>query len=169
MSRLTRSMVALTLMTTILVACGALSISPGEGEPTESLSDVPREMTKFATSLPQGGTPIESLFGPGELIRDPVFMEPDSSHILLLESYPVQVILELEGFLPTPCHRLQVEVAEPDDENRIYVEVYSLTDPNMECIQVLKDFNESVLLGKFTTGSYTVWLNSENMGEFSLP
>jgi hypothetical protein len=96
-------------------------------------------------------------------------MEPGSSSILILETYPVQAMLELAGYLPTPCHRLQVEVAEPDNENRIYVEVYSLTDPNMECIQVLKDFNESILLGKFTTGSYTVWLNGENVGEFSLP
>jgi hypothetical protein len=156
-------------MTIFLVACGALSKSPGGEEPRDPSSDFQHKATKLATSQPYEGTPIEPLLGPGEFIRDPVFMEPESSQILLLETYPVQVMLELEGSLPTPCHRLQVDVAEPDNENRIYVEVYSLTDPSMECIQVLKDFTESVLLGKFTTGSYTVWLNGENVGDFSLP
>ncbi len=169
MSRLTRSMVALTLMTTIVVACGSLSKSPGEGEPTEPQSSFPHKATQIATSLPQAGTPLETVLDSGVFIRDPVFMEPDSSRILILEGYPVQVMLELEGFLPTPCHRLQVEVAELDEENRIYVEAYSLTDPSIDCIQILKDFSESVLLGKFTTGSYTVWLNGENVGEFDLP
>ena len=169
MSRHTKSIVVLVLMTSLLVARGAQSKNPGEGEPTGSFSDVPSEATSIATSQPQGGAPIETPPGSGEFIRDPVFMESDSSRILLLETFPVQVMLELEGFLPTPCHKLQVEVAEPDGKNHILVEVYSLTDPSMECIQVLKDLTESVPLGAFEIGSYTVLLNGERVGEFNLP
>ncbi len=75
----------------------------------------------------------------------------------------------MEGFLPTPCHKLQVEVEEPYEKKHILVEVYSITDPNIDCIQALKDFNESVPLGVLKIGSYTVWLNRECLGKFYLP
>ena len=59
------------------------------------------------------------------MIRGEVFV--DSQEILLMESYPVQVALQVSGNLPTPCHMLRAEVSEPDSENNINVELFSLS------------------------------------------
>jgi len=64
-----------------------------------------------------------------------------------------------------------VDTSEPEDQNNIYVEVYSLDNPNREvdCIQRLEPFEENVDLGTFEEGTFTVWVNDERIGEFSLP
>ena len=92
----------------------------------------------------------------------------DSTEIVLRESYPVQAVLLIRGSLPTPCHELKVEVSPPDDQNRILVSVYSLSDPNQVCIQVLEPFEETAELGRFTQGTYSVWVNGEPVGEINL-
>jgi len=89
------------------------------------------------------------------------------SDILLLESYPVQVMLSLKGTLSTPCHHLRAKVSQPDTENRIQVELYSLYDPNEICIQVLQQFETNIPLGSYPAGSYTVWLNDKQVGDFT--
>ncbi|MBU0510345.1 MAG: hypothetical protein KJ638_01415 [Chloroflexi bacterium] len=115
--------------------------------------------------------PLESEFAPAtgdeKLKRGNVFI--DATEVLLLESYPVQVNLQLTGNLPTPCHQLRVIVSEPDDQNRIQVEAYSVTDPNVICIQVLEPLDVRVSLGDFTEGEFSIWVNGEQVGEFSLP
>ena len=92
----------------------------------------------------------------------------DSTEIILRESYPVQAALIVRGSLPTPCHELKVDVAQPDDQNRIMVEIYSVTDPDQACIQVLEPFEETVELGSYTRGSFSVWVNGEPVGEIKL-
>ncbi|HEX9900579.1 MAG TPA: hypothetical protein VGC81_15250 [Candidatus Methylomirabilis sp.] len=92
----------------------------------------------------------------------------DSMEIIQRESYPVQVALVLQGSLPTPCHELRTEVAEPDEQGRIVVDVYSLVDPDEVCIQVLQPFEETVELGSYTQGTFTVWVNGEQVGEVDL-
>lgn len=90
----------------------------------------------------------------------------DSVQLLILESYPVQINLQLVGSLPTPCHQLRVAIDPPDKENRIYIDVYSLADPDKMCIQVLEPFATAVSLGSFPTGHYQVYINNELIGEF---
>jgi hypothetical protein len=89
------------------------------------------------------------------------------SDVLLLESYPVQVMLNLKGTLSTPCHHLRARVDPPDSENRIQVEVFSLYDPNEICVQVLQEYETNIPLGTFPDGSYTVWVNEGQVGEFT--
>jgi hypothetical protein len=89
------------------------------------------------------------------------------SDVLLLESYPVQVMLNLKGTLSTPCHHLRAKVNPPDSENRIQVEVYSLYDPAEVCIQVLQEYETNIPLGSFPNGSYTVWMNGKQIEEFT--
>lgn len=99
--------------------------------------------------------------------RGGVFL--DSMDVVQRESYPVQLALVLQGNLPTPCHELRAEVAEPDEQGRIVVDVYSLFDPEEVCIQVLQPFKETVELGSYTQGTFTVWVNGEQVGEVRLP
>jgi hypothetical protein len=57
-------------------------------------------------------------------------------------------------------------VEEPDANNNIAVDVYSVVDPAVICIQVLQAFQASVNLGSFPSGHYTVTVNGELGGEF---
>lgn len=102
--------------------------------------------------------------GDEDLQRGEVFL--DSAEILAMESYPVQFAVLLKGNLPTPCHELRVVNDEPDAQNRIKLDVYSLSDPNAVCAQMLEPFEQSVYLGSFASGHYTVWVNEEQVAEF---
>ncbi len=90
----------------------------------------------------------------------------DEHNLLTLESYPLQFSVSISGSLPDPCHELRVSINPPNAENKITLDVYSVVDPNMICIQVVKAFKATVPLGSFPKGHYTVWLNGEMIGEF---
>lgn len=97
---------------------------------------------------------------------DPVYI--DSTEILLMESYPVQVALLVRGHLPTPCHVLLSQFSGPDAEGRIVVTLTSEAPPDVGCAQVLEPFEESIALGSYTDGTFTVWLNGEQIGTIEL-
>ena len=98
------------------------------------------------------------------LIRSEAYM--DSSELLILESYPLQFMLNIKGSLPTPCHQLRINVNAPDAENKIYVEAYSVTSPDQVCVQVLSPFQVNVPLGSFATGHYVLFVNGNQVAEF---
>ena len=108
--------------------------------------------------------PFSPVSGDETLKRSDVFL--DSTQVLTLESYPVQIVLALKGNLPDPCHQLRVVIGQPDEQNRIDVDVYSVTDPDMFCVQVLAPLDASINLGSFPSGHYTVWVNGKQVGEF---
>ncbi len=87
---------------------------------------------------------------------------------LLMTGTPPQPVLSLVGNLPTPCHELQVRISEPDAAKRLFVEVFSLVDPNQNCIQVLHPFEEQILIENLPAGDYSVWLDGKEIGSFSL-
>jgi len=90
----------------------------------------------------------------------------DEISLILRESSPVQVAIYVSGSLPTPCHDFHADIQPPDEENRIFVELYSTSDPNVICIQVLEPLDTTIELGTFPAGKYSVWVNSEKIGEF---
>lgn len=108
-----------------------------------------------------GSTPVSD---DQELERGPAFI--DEAELQFTGEFPVQVELALRGSLPTPCHTLQWSSEPPDPQGRIDIEVFSLRDPAMDCIQVLEPMEASIPIGSFTQGSYSVWLNGELVGEF---
>jgi hypothetical protein len=57
---------------------------------------------------------------------------------------------------------------EPDANGVVPVDAYTVTDPNMLCIQVLRPFAEEIPLGPFPPGRYTVVVNAELSLEFSV-
>ena len=67
-------------------------------------------------------------------IEGPVFI--DSTEILYLESFPVQVRLVVRGSLPTPCHQAQWSVE--DDGERIDVTLRSVVALGQDCAAVLE-------------------------------
>jgi inhibitor of cysteine peptidase len=167
----------LTIIAVLLAACGIAQTQPSTtGEPkspattvvvpgaTESLSaPVSNETPAAAESTP---SPLDPLPNEENMIRGEAFVE--SAEVILLESFPVQVNLAVKGTLPTPCHLLRAEVGEPDENGRIDVELYSLTEPGVICIQVLQPFDTTIPLGSYPSGSYTVYVNGEKVGEFDV-
>jgi len=122
------------------------------------------------TAVPGGeATPAPQLWDPQPsdqaLEQGPAYIE--GAEVLVLESFPVQIMLNLSGSLPTPCHQLRLTVAKPDAQNQIAVEVYSVVDPGQICTQNLAPFDVAVPLGSFPSGDYTILVNGTPMGEFT--
>lgn len=104
--------------------------------------------------------------GDESLVRGEAFI--NESQIVVHEYTPRKHLLRLSGALPTPCHKLRVLVPEPDELARIWVEVYSLSDPTELCIQVLEPFEVRIPLGEFPPGEYDVLVNGDLIGSIKL-
>jgi hypothetical protein len=168
-----------TLLSTglLFVSCGGGDDpypAPGDEQPSEDvsndLSDEPYPEPDQPKDLVAGSSQFENEYAPqpedSTLSRGEAYI--DSSDILLLESQPVQVQLLLNGNLPNPCYQLRAQVLNPDDQNRIDIEVYSVVDPEMICAEVLEPFEARIPIGSYSDGIFTVWLNGEEVGTFNL-
>lgn len=143
--------------TLLLSACGT--------NPNEPISSTPSYPNN---SYPNSSNTNTNDFSPKPedvtLIRNEAYI--DSNDLLTMESYPPQFMLALKGSLPTPCHQLRVMVNPPDAENKILVEVYSVTNPDQICVQVLSPFAVNVPLGSFAAGHYILFVNENQVAEF---
>lgn len=141
----------MTLIAVCLAACAA-SATP---EPQPEENGPPVRPTLNLPDAPES--------------QGPLFV--DRSELLIMESFPIQLSLVVSGNLPTPCHTLHYEVAEPDAENRIQVTLWSEADPAVMCTQILQPFEEGIRIPMqgAADGSYTLWLNGALVGEFSYP
>ena len=148
----------------VLLALLAISCSPSL-EPTP-LPDT--AVTSPPVDNMPSAEPVTNPFAPQSgdtgLTRGAVYINEAS--LIIRESFPPQISLNLAGDLPTPCNQLRVVINPPDSENKINVDAYSVVDPNQACIQVLEPFGASVDIGTFANGHYTVWVNGEMAGEF---
>lgn len=79
---------------------------------------------------------------------------------------PPRATLGIIGYMPSVCNELRIDVNPPDKNYRIFVEVYSLINPNIQCDNVFQQFEASVLFGKYSSGRYTVWVNDDLVGDF---
>lgn len=155
----------------LLAGCGTgrpTVPTPDPGPVHTSAPDLPVDNSPTAIPVPDqpvGGSPTESAPG-GSMQQGPVYV--DQVELVMLESFPVQVRLILHGSLPNPCSKFGWQVKEPDAEGRIQVQAYSLQETDLACIQVLQPMQETIPLGAFTTGSFSVWLNGEQVAEFEL-
>ena len=138
----------------IPLGCILLSACIGAKSPDLGTHTTPPESTP---------APWEPTSGDKDLVRGEVFL--DKTDIVILESDIPNFVLRISGALPTPCHTIRVVVSEADDNNNIQVEVYSLSDPDGICVQVLEPFEIIVPLGVYTSGEYQVVVNGKEIGE----
>ncbi|NTU75871.1 MAG: hypothetical protein HGA86_07100, partial [Anaerolineaceae bacterium] len=106
-------------------------------EPSCSVN--PTDQVELPIYLPQ---PDDKLLVEGVMMID-------TMEVLIMESFPPQISLHITGALPTPCHNLRVQVAAPDAKGIFQVKVYSVTDPNAICTQVLEPFDQSISLNGY--------------------
>jgi hypothetical protein len=148
----------LLILVLLGAACAPLEPTPG---PDTAVTSPP--VDSMPTNEPPAN-PLAPQPGDADLTRGEAYINEAS--LIIRESFPPQISLTLAGDLPTPCNQLRVEIHPPDAENKIIVDVYSVIDPDQVCVQVLEPFEESIDLGTFPTGHYTVWVNGQMVGEF---
>jgi hypothetical protein len=132
----------------------------------------PRAETPTAPDLPTNSDTPQSPRAPDyspqpgdvNFTRDAAYI--NSFELLTMESSPLQFSLALKGALPTQCNKLRVQIAEPDAEKAIAVDVYSVIDPAATCTQALEPFEITVPLGSFPAGHYKIVLNGGQAAEF---
>jgi hypothetical protein len=139
-------------------ACAPLEPTPG---PDTAVTSPP--VDSMPTNEPSTN-PFAPQPGDADLTRGNVYINEAS--LIIRESFPPQISVTMTGDLPTPCNQLRAEIQPPDAENKIVVDVYSVVDPDQICVQVLEPFEESIDLGTYPTGHYTVWVNDQMAGEF---
>jgi hypothetical protein len=149
------------LLAVLVAACTPTPTTTDNLPPDTAVTNPPEG------TMPANEPPVNPLAPKPEdikLTRGNVFI--NEFGLLIRESFPPQVSLSFSGDLPTPCHELRAVINPPDADNKIIVDAYSVVDPDMVCTQVLKPFEESISIGTYPTGHYSVWINGEMAGEF---
>lgn len=135
------------LISLLLAAC-----APGADRPVSS--DEPAYTAPSSEFAPRAGDE--------KLDRGNFYV--DSADLIVMESYPPQFALIVRGASPTPCHDPRVTVSGPDDQGRILVDVYTVSDPGAICVQMLAEASLNIPLGTPPAGKYPVVLNGEVVG-----
>jgi len=159
----------LLIFMAIMVLVDACASTPATGVPSEPATLSPN--IPIATSTAGNTSTKESptmTFNPktGDqpLLEGNVFIY--ETRLFIRESYPSQIALTVSGDLPTPCHQLRIAVGKPDTKNIINIDIYTVVDTNRMCAQALMPFQETIELGAFSSGHYSVWVNGKPAGEF---
>lgn len=118
------------------------------------------------TPVFQGKNPYAPRAGDSDLLAEDINIEWDNLHVA--RSRPPQLLVNFTYFPPTTCHKLRVEVSEPNDENQIILKAYLIAAKDQVCTTiVLEDPLEASLnLGSYPEGNYSVVLNGDQIGEF---
>ena len=99
---------------------------------------------------------IQSVGSAVELIIDDL---PISDvKLQIMESFPIQVAVEVSGILRDGCTRLH-EIKQGHQGNTIYIQITTARPKDASCIQVVTEIQERVFLGSFPPGDYAVIVN----------
>jgi hypothetical protein len=148
MLRLTRSILLMTLAGALLTACAAQTTATPAPLPT------------------QDNNPYAPQPSDGTMLRSEV--EIVSATVQAGKSLPADVSLLLSFRLATPCNELRVSISQPDSQDRIQMEIYSLAPKDMPCslMAIITPLETTISLGSVPQGHYTVWVNGQQVGEF---
>jgi len=101
--------------------------------------------------------------GPMPVPTDRLAVQIETVETLQLESYPVQRMLHVTGWLPNPCTTPQWEVEARDQT--VVVELYALSDGSEACVAMLAPFDVNIPLGPMPEGGVRIELNGEVVAE----
>ena len=165
-----RRIIAFVVVSIVLAACGGAELgSAGDSpttsttsttvspdEPVDSGGDQPIVEPGPVGSIPEPRPPID-----GSISGDVWITSAD---LLIMESFPIQVSLQVEGEKPTPCHEVFWTVEDTGDT--IEITMISQVNSDQSCVQVIEPFMISVPLGSWAEESRDVHLNGELVGSF---
>ncbi len=148
---------AFVFLVLALVAC-AEQVRPEEASPTAA----PPAPDATPAPTPRVFSPQDLEPRPDDLerVRGPVY--DLKARLMEQESFPPQYLLTLEGALPTPCHQVRALVQGPQDGS-LWVQVYSVSDRDTPCLQMLQPFRVSLPLGTLQRGT-RVLVNGKLLG-----
>lgn len=117
----------------------------------------------------EGKNPYAPRAGDAELPAKEI--DAQWTKVFVARSQPPQLLVSFTYFPPTDCHKLRVDVSEPNAENQIHLKAYLVAVKDDVCNAiVLEDpLLATVNLGSFSEGLYTVVLNGDEIGEFYSP
>jgi hypothetical protein len=150
-----------------LVACGVPQ-QPGAGnggtttttvdpdQPVDSGDDEPISDPAPVGSVPEPRLPIDGN------IDGEVWVS--SADLRVMESFPIQVMLDVTGDKPTPCH--EIFWTADDVGEAIEIEMISQVASDQACAQVVEQFSVAVPLGSWADEGREVYLNGELVGSF---
>jgi hypothetical protein len=180
--RTLRLFAAFFLTAVLIAACSAAVDTPAASrepsppaalpdQPVVSNPDQPVQSEPGSVEPGQGGPvkPVDFSPQPGDskLSRGNVYLE--SMDLLMMESFPPQFLISIEGSLPNPCYALRAVVTPPDADNKIAVDVYSVYDPAAICAEVIVPFAQGIPLGQLAPGKYAVFVNQQKIGDLEMP
>jgi hypothetical protein len=162
MRKLSLLLVALVVVT----ACGVPEpVDGGDGQvtttvdpdqPVDSDGDEPITDPEPVGSVPNPRPPIA-----GNIDGEVSIMSAD---LRIMESYPIQVMLDVSGEKPTPCH--EVFWTAEDDGEVIDIEMISQVASDQTCAQVIEPFMIAVPLGSWEGEDREVQLNGDVIRSF---
>jgi inhibitor of cysteine peptidase len=157
--KLKQLFLSLLVLTLVLAACGdaARGTEPAASDLPTSGADADRPVSSDDETADndQGAGPIE-----GNVIIGEAMVE--SLDILILESFPVQVNVQVSGYLGDGCTEIG-EITTEREEDTFYVHISTVRPADAICIQVLVGFDEVISLDVhgLEAGTYTVDVNGE--------
>jgi hypothetical protein len=162
-----RSHLVFAAMLLFISACGGAEPLGGDGdglttttvdldEPVDSDGDQPIVEPGPVGSIPEPRPPIDGN------IDGEVWIS--SAELRIMESYPIQVMLDVTGEKPTSCHEIFWTVE--DTGNTIDIEMISQITADQVCAQAIAEFSIAVPLGSWADESREVFLNGESVGSF---
>jgi hypothetical protein len=114
-------------------------------------------------------TPDENPFAPRTNDADRQTASVTITSVTISERYeftPPRAAIVVTGYMPGVCNELRVKIEPPDEDFRVFIEAYSLRDPNIQCDDVFQQFEAEILLGRYSSGRYSVWVNDALAGDF---
>ncbi len=83
----------------------------------------------------------------------------DEVRVMILKSYPAQIVLQIDGHLPDGCD-FPVQVTQRRDGNSVTLDLYREVPLGVMCPMIYREYHESIRLdGTFESGSYTIRVN----------
>ena len=79
--------------------------------------------------------------------------------VLLAASDPVQVTVEINGWLPDSC-TAHHETHQAQEGNTITIQITTIRPKNLVCATVITEYQENVAIGALPAGDYTVTVNN---------
>ena len=154
------------LLLALAMLLGAIMSGRGPGDPAvdpgASVTIRNQAADSAATEAPPNALSVTATAEPEETkvkAVDKVLTNIHSVEIRVMESYPMQMSLEVRGEHPDGCD-FPVQVSQARTDNAITVEVYREIPSDVFCPMILRPYADVIHLGGgFEFGSYTIRVN----------
>jgi len=143
---------SLLLLSLILVSCAALRPEPTSTPTAEAPYLIRQAENPYAPKIED-----VSMKEDGVILTAVNFSER-------YDLAPIRAELHALGSMPSVCSELRIKINPPNEQYQIRIEIYSVKDLKLNCENVFQQFEVSLLLGEYSPGQYTVWINDNLAG-----